>query len=767
MNVDERFYELTEKLWAGGSYAYYWTDGTDTGGLSDWFPVATRRDVPDIWRNVNVYFGVHPSNTLKTKQQRATIPDIQVANCLFAEFDLGVGQTQQHLLESINQIDIAPSVVIFSGGGYHCYWLLESTYKIHNDDSLNEITDIQYAWNEWTGGDNSVKDLARVLRVPGSKNKKPKYGPDYPTVEIAKFDLEQTYSIDFLRKTVESIIEMNRKTVQVNTIVQPVNVPANVKDRLEKMLHSDSKAAALWVGDLSSHKNDASAGDLALCNRLAYWFGRDKDVVDMMFRQSSLMRDKWANRDKYRDETLDMAIADTTHVYDPVNYYNNLNGNPQDLVGSVPSHRNSAKAPRTAKSTTGTQNGTQPTSTPQPTQSPQAAPTATAAPQPKKGSSADYIQSLASLGYSFKLNLLEDNVEVNGETITDVIASQINSQMRDLGYINMTAIRDALVANAAKSSYHPVKDYLQNLAWDGNDWIQILAGFFGDSHKPIIYADGKTQSVFYAWLKRWLIGSVAKIFDHAQNPVLVLDGSQNLGKSYFVNWLSSGMPSYSIVSPIRPDSNDHSRFLIKKWIWEVAELGSTTRRQDVDALKSFITLESVTVRKSYDRHEIQKPAMASFIGTINNETGFLTDTTGNRRYLSVNLTSIDHSYEKTVPIAQLWAQAYAIWNAGSESHRLAPEEITARDEINSIYQMEDPFEGWIMKYYDVDPDELKWRATTQEIVDVVQDKGVKGDTKGIQMGVAKALKAMGLSRDSNARPVLWKGIRLKTFGNTP
>jgi putative DNA primase/helicase len=244
----------------------------------------------------------------------------------------------------------------------------------------------------------------------------------------------------------------------------------------------------------------------------------------------------------------------------------------------------------------------------------------------------------------------------------------------------------------------------------------------------------------------------------AQNPVLVLDGPQNLGKSSFARWIGSPLPELMIEGPIRPDDKDHQRFLASMWIWEISELGATTRRADREALKDFITKHEVTFRKPYDRHPVSKPALASFIGTINNENGFLTDPTGNRRFLTVRLKSIDWRYLDEIDINQLWAQAYALYKDGA-SWTLTPVEIAARDARNAEYMVEDPYEGWILKYYDADESQTDWLTTTTEITDCLQSNGVKGETRQVQMAVAASLKRMGLRQHANARPRAWVGIQ--------
>lgn len=765
--IDEQFYQLATHLWRGGSYAYYWTPA-DGGDISEWFPVDNVVPVPDLWK-FNTYFGVHPSKQLKSKHQRTTLEDVSAVNCLFAEFDLAEGQAKDHLLESIYQIDVAPSMIVFSGGGYHCYWLLDSTYNVHSHAELEEIKAIQYAWVELVGSDGAAKDLTRVLRVPGSRNVKPKYAPKYPTVEIVKFDLDLTYELADLRQHAEQYIT---KPTQINTAA-PVNVPVDIQERIDRMLREDAGAAALFNGDMSTAGGDASKADLALCNNLSFWFGRDKQTIDLVFRQSKLYREKW-EREDYREKTLNKAISGTTKVFDPSSFYAAQNGNPQSLVGVLPSsistahtNGNGYHAQPTQTSTAST-NGATATNTAQSTQSPQSTPvTHVTAGKGKRGNSADIIKVLTSLGYSFRTSELENTIEVNGKQIDDQLAAEIRNAMRDEGFSDMRAIEDAYTAQSRKQGYHPIKEYLEGLRWDGADWIAILAAQFKDSHSKITYSDGLQRTVTHAWLWRWMIGAVGKVYTQAQNPMLVLDGPQGLGKSHFVSWLGSEVRPYAIESPIKPEDKDHDRFLVNRWIWEAAELGSTTRKADIEALKAFITKRDVTVRKQYDKHAITKPAMASFVGTINNEVGFLVDTTGNRRYLSVNLLSIDHDYIKIIPVSQLWAQAFELWKADPDSYKLTPEETEVRNAINATYQMEDPTGSWIEKYYEIDIDQTTWRSTTQEITSVLQDKGYKGDTKSIQMAVAKALKAMGLKQDANARPRQWRGIKQRSWTATP
>lgn len=78
----------------------------------------------------------------------------------------------------------------------------------------------------------------------------------------------------------------------------------------------NEKFSALFMGDMTAYNNDHSSADLALCNILAFWTGKDECRMDSIFRKSALYRDKWERGD-YRQETLRKAIDNCTDVYDP------------------------------------------------------------------------------------------------------------------------------------------------------------------------------------------------------------------------------------------------------------------------------------------------------------------------------------------------------------------------------------------------------------------------------------------------------------------
>lgn len=362
-----------------------------------------------------------------------------------------------------------------------------------------------------------------------------------------------------------------------------------------------------------------------------------------------------------------------------------------------------------------------------------------------KSKSAKIIAALNGLGYFFRLNECADRIEVNGSPITNPLAAKLRVLMADRNVKPASLIEDAYHANALENSYHPVKEYLGGLEYDPTrDYIRELAECLHDIHAPI-----GNDTVAYTWLKHWLIGSVAKVYEAEQNPMLVLVGEQRIGKSTFARWLASGLPNFFIEGGIDPQRADDKLRLIQAWIWEVAELGATTRKADVEALKHFITTRWVTVRRPYDKYDMHKPAQASLIGTINPDgSGFLADGTGNRRFLTMTLSKIDYAYTQ-LPIDRIWAQAVHYYRTGVTW--LLPEDGQAEQAaINKAYEIEDPYADLLQAYFTISPDDHTLWTPSLEILRTLQERepnALRGELKRQSMDLSKACNKLGLKRE--------------------
>ena len=358
----------------------------------------------------------------------------------------------------------------------------------------------------------------------------------------------------------------------------------------------------------------------------------------------------------------------------------------------------------------------------------------------------DYKRVITWLGFSFRRNEMGNIIEVNGTKIDDDIEAMLRNKFGDYG-LPKSVIQDVYREMALNNSYHPIKDYLNGLTWDGTDYITILVNE---------YLTETTDFGVIAFT-RWMIGCIAKLFDGAQNFMLVMDGPQGIGKSHLARWLCP-LPKYFVEGELRPDNNDHKIRSMSKWIWEVGELQATTRKADREALKGFISEQVVTVRKPYAKHDVEALMLANFIGTINETgSGFLSDPTGNRRFVTVYLAKIKHAYSKEIDVNQLWAQAMHLYKQGV-TNILEPQEELRRDEINKGYETSNPLTEMFFVYYDIDKTYNQAR-TAISIILRLESMGLRTNQVQNLKDLAELMKKNGISQFNPRDPITKKQHR--------
>jgi len=207
VKLNGEFTQLLDHLHRGGQWAHLWRA---EGKESLWWPAGKTPAIPMAWANCNVYFSVHPTSQIPTtnsrgeptgqKYIRCQTDQIAAVNCLYAEFDGDSFGNLDLALDHIEGLHPPPSAVIFSGGGYHCYWLLAKPYIITSEEQRQHIRQLQRLWVDYVRSDGGAKDLARVLRVPGTKNVKPEYAPHFPTVAMETCDFNTQYTLEDLAK---------------------------------------------------------------------------------------------------------------------------------------------------------------------------------------------------------------------------------------------------------------------------------------------------------------------------------------------------------------------------------------------------------------------------------------------------------------------------------------------------------------------------------------------------------------------------------------
>ena len=370
-------------------------------------------------------------------------------------------------------------------------------------------------------------------------------------------------------------------------------------------------------------------------------------------------------------------------------------------------------------------------------------------------STGDYMNQLAALGYTFRLNTVTNRIEVNGKDKSDSIESEIYLAMRDSGYKGRDVILDCINVVAAANAYNPIINYFKSLSWDGTEVLDNFVSLL----RP---TDPTFAGIIF---RKWMISAVAKVMNHAQNSMLVLEGEQGTGKSYLARWLCP-LPAYFRESAIQPDNKDHEIAACSKWIWEVKELNSTTRRADQDALKGFLTSQEFNYRPAYGRNDITRPVLASFIGTVNNSSGFLVDPTGNRRFWIIGTGAIDFEYTTLYNVNDLWAEAFARWQRGDE-YTLTAEENLSLIEHQEEYKVLNMTAEAIKKYYEIDHSKANdplWQTPVFDVREHLKFMGLSdADVNARRIGeAAKDLDIPVVRQKRNGKTVaMYLGIQKK------
>lgn len=387
----------------------------------------------------------------------------------------------------------------------------------------------------------------------------------------------------------------------------------------------------------------------------------------------------------------------------------------------------------------------------------------------------EIIDDLQGIGCSVRINDLDEGIEVKltdrgWQKLDNTTEAIIKTKMREQGYggkkkPSLGAMLDALIMHADEKRYNPIKAYFQGLEdrytpkASGPYLIPELTAFF---ISPETYSDGNHAPIFGVWLFKWMVGSIAKLFTGERNPMLVIVGEQRTGKSYFINWLCP-LKTHFNKGSINPDSKDAILRLIDVFIWEVEELGATTRRSDVEALKSFITRPFVYERPPYGRYPIHKPAAASFFGTVNHDgAGFLTDPTGSTRFLACTVEAINWDYTK-LNIDDLWAEAWWFYKNVPDSWQLTDHEKERQAQINTQFESRSPLIDVIEGYFDVTQDDNDF-MTNLAIKDIITLHYRIGTEMAFWYDLNRVLTKFGLTRgrkilEDNRQYRGWFGIK--------
>ncbi|QJR01742.1 hypothetical protein HH800_05760 [Sphingobium yanoikuyae] len=290
-----------------------------------------------------------------------------------------------------------------------------------------------------------------------------------------------------------------------------------------------------------------------------------------------------------------------------------------------------------------------------------------------------HLRGLQGLGKSLRFNEMTQSIEWNGKPIEDpdivdirLIIERNNYQPQDRD------VRPAIDRVCRENSYNPVTDYLNALKWDGTArlerWLPHLLGAPASDFVRLVGP-------------KVLISAVARAYEPGckVDTVLVLEGEQGLKKSSAIAALFGEDYTAESVSLF----DQHNKMVMQMmgaWCVELAEFVAVIRK-DMNAVKGLISMRSDRVVLPYAKMASTHPRRCIFFGTINPDSmGYLTDSTGNRRYWPVTVTKID--IEGILRSRdQLWAEAVhryrageRWWLEGDENKVAASEQVERQEE---------------------------------------------------------------------------------------
>ena len=243
-------------------------------------------------------------------------------------------------------------------------------------------------------------------------------------------------------------------------------------------------------------------------------------------------------------------------------------------------------------------------------------------------------------------------------------------------------------------SYHPIREFIENLPeWDKVPRVDtLLIDYLGADDNE--YVRAVTRKTLCAAIKRVLYPGCK--FD----SMLVLNGPQGVGKSTLIAKLAGEWFSDSLNLGDTKDKTAAEK-LQGYWILEIGELAGL-KKAEVETLRSFLSRQNDIYRAAFGKRATPHLRQCVFFGTTNAESGYLRDTTGNRRFWPVKTpgTGIKHSWDLTPElICQIWAETLVYVKQGEKLYLSAELEALSKAEQREAMES-DEREGLVRLYLD-------------------------------------------------------------------
>ena len=303
-------------------------------------------------------------------------------------------------------------------------------------------------------------------------------------------------------------------------------------------------------------------------------------------------------------------------------------------------------------------------------------------------------------------NILSERVDIvkplgwerASATLTDMDMKYLLLYLEEhYGLTSEKKAENAIQIVANENRYHPVRDYLNSLQWDGTERIRYALHHF-------LGAD--TDEYTFEALKLFMMGAIRRVFQPGSKfeVMLCLVGGQGAGKSTFFRLLAVKDEWFSDDLKKLDDENVY-RKLQGHWIMEMSEMIATANARSIEEIKSFLSRQKETYKVPYETHPADRLRQCVFGGTTNRQDFLPRDRTGNRRFIPVTVYPeraevhiLDDETASRAYIGQMWAEAMTIYRSGRYKLSFSAEMNACLKARQQDFMQEDTQAGMIYAY---------------------------------------------------------------------
>ena len=260
---------------------------------------------------------------------------------------------------------------------------------------------------------------------------------------------------------------------------------------------------------------------------------------------------------------------------------------------------------------------------------------------------------------------------------------------------------------------HPLREYITSLkpfTPDQPDWIDMLA-------RQVTVKQDAADRLWRECFKKWFVAMVASWMNDniVNHQVLVLIGKQGI---YKTTWLEHIIPPHlrdyccKLANATQLNKDDRLR-IAEFGLINLDELDAMSPRE-LSTMKSVITATDVNERAAYGYTKERRMRLASFCASSNRKE-FLTDVTGNRRWLPFEVEAIQNPFFTTLPYDRMYAQAWALACDPTFSYWFELDEIDVLEQHNEDFRAQDSEEQLLPILFDIPAEGKGEFMTTAQI----------------------------------------------------